>query len=325
MLTLWLVAVGGSQSLLAHEVRPAYLQLTENPGHRIDVLWKQPAIGPAALRLIPHVCGGLLDQAPAARAFADFHLRSWRQLDAGARSLEGCEIRIEGLERTITDVLVSIRFADGSTLQSILTPTVPALTVRHAEGGVPVSGYVRLGIEHILGGVDHLAFILCLVLLVGPGWKLVQTITAFTLAHSITLAATALHLISPLPALVEAWVALSIVIVAVELARSLRGTRGWTARRPWLFALMFGLLHGAAFAGALAQIGLPAGAVAPALFLFNVGVELGQLLFIAVLVAAGWGLRRLVALPAWTRWIAPYAVGSVAAFWFFGRLQVALG
>jgi hypothetical protein len=324
LLALLLVVAGGRASLFAHEVRPAYLQITESAAHQVDVLWKQPAVGPAALHLVPHISGGLLEQAPAAQAAADFHLRIWRHLDAGADGLEGREIRIEGLEQTITDVLVSMRFADGSTSQHILTPREPVFTLRRMQQGASVSAYLRLGLEHILTGVDHLAFILCLVLLVGPGWKLVKTLTAFTLAHSITLAATALHWISPQPALIEAWVALSIVIVAVELARSLRGNRGWTAQRPWPVALLFGLLHGSAFAGALSQIGLPSGAIAPALLLFNVGVEVGQLLFVAMLVGAGWAWRRLTDVPAWSRWIAPYAVGSVAAFWFFERLQAAL-
>jgi hypothetical protein len=154
---------------------------------------------------------------------------------------------------------------------------------------------------------------------------LVKTITAFTLAHSITLAATTLHVIVVQPALIEALVALSVLFVAVELVDGYCGRGGLATRYPWLMALVFGLLHGAAFAGALADIGLPPHAIAPALLLFNVGVEVGQLMFISVVLGMGWAASRLpTPLPAWTRWIPPYAIGSLSAFWVFDRLEVAL-
>src|SRR5208283_2885145 len=146
-----------------------------------------------------------------------------------------------------------------------------------------------------------------------------------TVAHSITLAATALHVITVRPAVIEALVALSILFVAIELVRSYRGKNGLTVRYPWLIAFTFGLLHGAAFAGALAEIGLPPHAIPLALLLFNLGVETGQLAFIAAVLCIAWLLTKAPKkIPFWTRWVPPYAIGSFAAFWLIDRIQTAL-
>jgi hypothetical protein len=191
--------------------------------------------------------------------------------------------------------------------------------------GLAVPAYLRLGIEHILTGVDHLSFVLGLMLLV-RGWPmLIKTVTAFTAAHSITLALSALHVIAVRPALIEALVALSILFVAVEVVHSFRGRHGLTQRYPWLIAFVFGLLHGCAFAGALAEIGLPQNAIAVSLFLFNVGVELGQLMFVGVVLGITFGLSKLPhGVPPWARWVPPYAIGALAAFWFIDRLHTAI-
>lgn len=191
--------------------------------------------------------------------------------------------------------------------------------------GVAVPAYITLGIEHILTGIDHLGFLLGLILLVRSRMRLIATITAFTVAHSLTLAATALQVIAVRPAVIEALVALSIVFAAVELVHRCRGGQGFTVRYPWLIPFTFGLLHGAAFSDVLVQIGLPSNAIPLSLLLFNVGVELGQLLFIAVVLSIGWALTRLPRqVPAWARWVPPYAIGSCAAFWFLERLSGAL-
>jgi hydrogenase/urease accessory protein HupE len=196
-----------------------------------------------------------------------------------------------------------------------------------AHAGAPVAAYLTLGIEHILTGPDHLLFVFGLILLTASLSGLLRTITAFTVAHSITLALTALGLMSVNPHLIEALVALSILFVAVELVRKQRGYDGVTQRYPWLIAFAFGLLHGAAFAGALKEIGLPKDNIPGALFLFNLGVELGQLAFVLVVTGLLWILRRVplpTVAPRLGEYAATYAIGSFSMFWVFERLEAAL-
>lgn len=325
-----LTALGicAQEPALSHEVRPAFLQVTERANHHYDILWKQPSLGMMAVHLVPRISGGLLEKAPSTIETApNFEIRLWRNLSAGRQGLEGRTIQIEGLDQTITDVLVSIALPNGDSVQQILHPQNPRLTLRLHKTGVAVLAYVMLGIEHILTGIDHLAFVLGLMLLVRQRMTLFKTITAFTVAHSTTLAATILHVITIRPAVIEALVALSILFLAVELVHSYRGQNGLTARYPWLIAFIFGLLHGSAFAGALAQIGLPAHAVPLSLLLFNAGIEFGQLLFIAVVLSIVWALDHLpneLKLPSWVRWVPPYAIGSCSAFWLLERLHTAL-
>ena len=312
------VTVGG------HEVRPAYLEITETADRRVEILWKQPVIVDRAVRLVPHLSNGWLDGDPAAQQLTLNHLiKVWRPAGGTGTDLEGVAITIEGLERTITDVLVRISLADGRELERFLTPAEPSLTVSFAAGAaVSTPVYLQLGFEHILGGLDHLAFVLLLLILIGGGRRLVAAVTAFTVAHSLTLALAALELIRVNAATVEAVVALSIVFLAVELVHAARGRAGLTSRRPWLVPFAFGLLHGLAFAGTLAEVGLPRGEIALSLLLFNLGVELGQLLFIAGTLAAAWSLSQYVRrVPPWTRLVPPYTVGAFAAFWFIERLQ----
>jgi hydrogenase/urease accessory protein HupE len=191
--------------------------------------------------------------------------------------------------------------------------------------GLRLPAYLLLGVEHILTGPDHLCFVLGLMLLVGLRWRLIKAITAFTVAHSITLAAAALGFVHFPSAVIEALVAMSILFLATELVHARQGHPGLTVRYPWLIAFTFGLLHGLAFAGALADVGLPPNAIPQALLLFNVGVELGQLMFIAAaalaMIAFDWMSQRL---PLWWQSargeIAPYAIGAFSAFWFIDRL-----
>jgi len=310
----------------AHEVRPAFLEITQQNNGHFDVLWKQPSAGLAAVRLVPHISGGLLERKPSSvEAASNFQICVWRNIDAGKQGVEGRTIQIEGLPRTITDVLVVVTLANGDTEQEILRPEHPDVTLHLEKIGLAVPAYITLGIEHILTGVDHLSFVLGLLLLVRNRIMLLKTITAFTVAHSITLAATALHFITVQPALIESLVAFSILFVAVELVHLYRGREGLTVRFPWIIAFTFGLLHGSAFAGALAEIGLPPNNIPLSLLLFNVGVELGQLMFVAFVIAIAWALTKLPRqLPDWTRWIAPYAIGSFSGFWFLERLHTAL-
>jgi hydrogenase/urease accessory protein HupE len=319
-----LLLLGGAASLRAHEIRPAYLQITENADHRFDVLWKQPSAGTQLLRLVPQASNGLLDAKPTEESVANsFVVRRWQNLAATRDSFDGATIRIDGLEYTITDALISISFANGQDIQEILRPRSPALVVHlTGTGKVPVPAYLLLGVEHILTGFDHLSFVLGLLLLVRSRLTLIKTITAFTVAHSLTLAAAALGFVHVNPSVIEALVAFSIVFVALELVRSYRGQYGLTVRMPWLIAFTFGLLHGFAFAGSLAQIGLPEHNIPLSLLLFNVGVELGQLLFVGAVLSVIALLNRLPRrLPNWTTWIPPYAIGGLASFWVIQRLH----
>lgn len=307
-----------------HEIRPAYLQITENASHRFDVLWKQPSVGPQLLRLVPVVSNGLLDAPPNEESAANsFLVRRWMNVKVTRDSFDGATIRIDGLEYTITDALVSISFSNGQDIQEILRPRTPGLTVHlTGTGKMPVPAYLLLGIEHILTGFDHLSFVLGLLLLVRSRLTLIKTITAFTIAHSLTLAAAAIGLVHVNPSVIEALVAFSIVFVALELVRAYRGHFGLTARYPWLIAFTFGLLHGFAFAGSLAQIGLPEHNIPLSLLLFNVGVEVGQLMFVGAVLLMIAVLRRLPRpMPHWATWIPPYAIGGLASFWVIQRLH----
>ena len=309
----------------AHEVRPAYLEITENAQQRFDVLWKQPSMGTLALRLVPRVSNGLLDAPPAeASASNSFALRRWTDRPQTRDSFDGATIRIEGLEHSITDALVAVSFANGQTVQEILKAGRPSFVVHlRGTGKTAVPTYLVLGIEHILTGFDHLSFVLGLLLLVRGRLTLLKTITAFTVAHSITLGAASLGYVHVSAPVIESLVALSIVFVAVELARSYRGHEGLTARYPWVIAFTFGLLHGFAFAGSLADIGLPPQHIPGALLLFNLGVEIGQLLFVGAALGALALLRRFAAQPPlWTRWAAPYAIGALASFWMIQRVHL---
>jgi hydrogenase/urease accessory protein HupE len=310
------------------EARPALVQITQRDAHHFDVLWKQPVNGDVALHLAPQLSGGALERDPDVNTITpSYALRQWRKLaDSESQPLKGQTLSVAGLDRSITDVLVSVTLLNGRTTQQILTPRQPQVTLDfNAHAAPAAAAYLKLGIEHILTGVDHLLFVFGLLLLVRKPKPLLGTITAFTAAHSTTLAATALGWIQVRSSVVEALVALSIVILAVELARHAFGKAGVTTRYPWLIAFAFGLLHGCAFAGALAEVGLPSQAIPLALFLFNVGVEIGQLLFIAAAWLALAGVKRLMREPQpWTRLIAPYAIGSFAAYWFIERFLLAI-
>ncbi len=316
-----LLLVGRASS--AHEVRPAFLDLSETTQNLFLMTWKVPALGKFRLGITPrlpptcHVVGELTSMQ-AGGAFIE-HGRVGCD-----RELAGQTIAIDRLNATMTDVLVRIQTVDGAVRTARLTPSNPSFTVPARAGPLMVlSAYIGLGIEHILFGVDHLLFVLCLLLLVRGIRNLLATVTAFTLAHSITLAAATLGFIQVPAAPVEATIALSIVFLATELVRG--DSRHTVARSyPWLVAFTFGLLHGLGFAGALAEVGLPHGEIPLALFGFNVGVELGQLAFVAAVLSLGRFVRILpLRLPVWAPRAAGYAIGSLAAFWVFARLASA--
>jgi hydrogenase/urease accessory protein HupE len=243
-------------------------------------------------------------------------------LACGLAGLRGKRIDFPGLQATITDVLVRMAFADGTTTVELVRPSKPYVEIASRPGHLQIAGsYGAHGINHILLGFDHLLFVLGLMLMVSGVGRLVNTITAFTVAHSITLALATLGYVHVPGPPVEAAIALSILLVAVEIVRMRRGEPSFTSRSPWVVAFAFGLLHGLGFAGALASVGLPQSDIPFALFAFNVGVEAGQLVFVAGCLALFWLLRRVrVAWPVWSRTVPVYALGSLAAFWFFERL-----
>ena len=243
-----------------------------------------------------------------------------------AGGLTGGTIHIAGLTGTMTDVLVRLERLDGTTQVTRLTPSAPSFIVEAAPRALQVAWtYLVLGVEHILGGIDHLLFVLALLILVKGTGRLIATVTAFTLAHSLTLAGATLGFVHVPGPPVEATIALSIVFVAAEIIHSREGRLGLTEKFPWIVAFTFGLLHGFGFASALNEVGLPQSAIPIALFFFNVGVEVGQLMFIASVFAiialarqAGRGMG--VKQPTWAWHIPPYAIGSVAMFWVIQRI-----
>ena len=233
-------------------------------------------------------------------------------------------VRIDGLESTMTDALVRIEFIDGGEWVGRLTPGAPQATIPARQGGWDVAAtYLKLGVEHIMLGVDHLLFVLALILIAPNTRQLIMAITAFTAAHSITLAAATLGFVNVPPPPVEAAIALSIAFVAAEIIRAREGKAGIAARAPWLVAFAFGLLHGFGFAGALSEVGLPAGHIPLALLFFNVGVEIGQLLFVAVVLGLA-ALFRLARrpLPRWAALRSALSHWSLAMFWVIQRVSV---
>jgi hydrogenase/urease accessory protein HupE len=354
LLLVWCLAF--IPNVTAHEVRPAFLELTERAPGEFDVLWKVPAMGgaPLAGEEIPHEepvlvddsgatksmpCGcpaptaaqlsrGVLPIHPALPQDAEtiFLPRTERLFGAEVkrwtirvpRGLEGWEVTVHGLPATMVDVLVRVALMDGRVVSRMLRPDAPCFVFTKETAGPASGGYFVLGVEHILFGIDHLLFVLALVLIVRGTGLLVKTITAFTIAHSITLGLATLGMVNVPSAPVEAVIALSIVFVASEILRRRRGERGLTERAPWLVAGAFGLLHGFGFAGALSEVGLPANDIPLALLFFNLGVEAGQLAFVVVALGVI-ALLRPVRMPEWAPLVPPYAIGSVAMFWVIER------
>jgi hydrogenase/urease accessory protein HupE len=316
-----LLLAGFVAGVQAHEVRPGYLALRQTGAESFDVLWKVPARGGLRLGLharLPDTCRDLVPPSSYIGGGASTELRSV----TCPGDLTGRTITIDGLSGTLTDVLVRIERSDGTTQVTRLSPAEPSFVVEAAPSAMQVAGtYLGLGVEHILLGIDHLLFVLALLILVEGRRRLVATITAFTVAHSLTLGAATLGFVNIPQTPVEAVIALSIVFVAAEIVHTRQGRPGLTQRWPWIVAFTFGLLHGFGFAGALTGIGLPAQAVPLALLFFNVGVEAGQLLFVAACFTLfAVASRMVVRTPAWVWRIPAYGIGSVATFWMIERV-----
>jgi hydrogenase/urease accessory protein HupE len=320
--TLVLLLACQAGDAFADVFRPAYLELREVGADRYDVLWKVPAQG-EDMRLAANVrfpAGTVTLAEPTGVFSGGSHSQRWQiRRDGG---LVGQTIHVDGIAGGATDVIVRVERQDGTSQTGRLVPERPAFVVSAPAGpGAVAWSYLRLGAEHILGGIDHLLFVLALLLIVRGGKRILMTVTAFTVAHSLTLVAATLRIVHVPGPPVEAIIALSIVFVAAEVAHGLQGRPGLTARAPWLVAFTFGLLHGFGFAGALAEVGLPQHAIAVALLMFNVGVELGQLAFVAVVLAAGMALAQLrLDWPRWAPRVPAYAIGSIAMLWTIERI-----
>jgi hydrogenase/urease accessory protein HupE len=314
-------------SLSAHEARPAYLEIKEKSPGQFNVLWRTPVLAgmrlPIALRL-PDEVKNLRE--PSVEELADSVVeRHW--IDAGSSGLSGKRIEFPGLQMTITDVLVRVEMLDGRKWATIVHPSQPWVEIAAGQSWFGVAAtYIVQGIRHILFGADHLLFVLGLLLIVQDRWMLLKTVTAFTVAHSITLAIATLGY-AEIPVIpLNAAIALSILFLGPEIVRFWRGGTSFTIRHPWVVAFAFGLLHGFGFASALTGAGLPHHELPLALVSFNVGVELGQLGFIGLVLALERSFRILeVRWPRWVEALPGYTVGSLGAFWTIQRLSLLLG
>jgi hydrogenase/urease accessory protein HupE len=325
MVALLVCSILCPMALRADEFRPAMLEITEREGGWIDVNWKVPMKGEKTLAITPVLPDFLTPLGEgSSRRVSGTWLES-RTYRSGGTPLSGATLRIEGLAAVPADVMVRIHLLDGGEHTAILRSGSDSFTVpMQATKWEIATSYTSLGIVHILEGYDHLLFVLALLLIVTGFRKLLRTITAFTVAHSITLALSTLGWVHVPSAPTEAIISLSILFLALEILRKRAGEVPLTYQKPWLVALAFGLFHGLGFAGALAEMGVPQNEVPLALLMFNVGVELGQIFFCIVVIsllamASALRARLNIKLPEWTPKIMPYAIGITAAFWTIER------
>lgn len=311
----------------AHESQPGTLEIQQLAADRYDVTWKAPIYygkpHPARLQL-PENWKDIVQ--PTERRMADSIIFHW-VVDVGQESIEGAVIRFPGLESTITDVYVRLTRLDSTMMTAVVRPTKPFVELRGERSWHATAvEYIGLGFYHILLGVDHLLFVLGLLLIVQSRMMLVKTITSFTVAHSITLAIATLGFASiPLQPL-NAAVALSILFLGPEIVRSWRGETSLTISYPWIVAFVFGLLHGFGFASGLSTTGMPKVELPWALLCFNIGVELGQLAFVCIALALAWSFRTLeIRWPRWALAMPGYTVGSLGAYWTIQRTVILIG
>ncbi|MEE4175616.1 MAG: HupE/UreJ family protein [Xanthomonadales bacterium] len=326
---LWvafLVLAAGTRLGDAHELRPGFLELRETGPGTYNFLWKKPSGGEVEIfiaPIIPDACRlatpGRQQVTPGAVV-----VRGTLQCKDG---IQGKTLAIDGLESTVTDVIIRVHHADGRLESHLLKPVNPSVTLgARTTVWERSEAYLRLGVEHILLGVDHLLFVLGLLLIVADRWMLLKTITSFTVAHSITLAiATLGYASAPVPPL-NAAIALSILFLGPEIVRRWRGQTSFTIRHPWVVAFAFGLLHGFGFASGLTTMGLPQAEIPLALLLFNVGVEIGQIFFVGMIVTLERSFRILeIRWPAVIEVLPGYTVGSLGAYWTIQRIVLLFG
>jgi hydrogenase/urease accessory protein HupE len=311
----------------AHESRPAYLEVKETSAGQFSLLWRTPVLAGMRLPIVLKLPDDVKNlREPSVQELADSFLeRRW--IDAGPNGLAGQRIEFPGLQGTITDVLVRVEMLDGRSWTTIVHPSQPWVEITAAQTRLEVMGtFIVQGIRHILFGADHMLFVLGLLLIVKDRWMLLKTITAFTVAHSITLAIATLGYAEAPVLPLNAAIALSILFLGPEIVRSWRGETSFTIRHPWVVAFAFGLLHGFGFASALTSAGLPKAELPVALLSFNVGVEIGQLSFVALILSLERAFRILeVRWPRWAEALPGYTVGSLGAFWTVQRLAIMFG
>jgi hydrogenase/urease accessory protein HupE len=318
--------VMAAQPAEGHETRPGFLELRQTDADTYSFVWKKPSGGEIEIYVAPVVPPGCELSTVGEQALTPGALVV-RGVLRCANSIAGKSIEIDGLQSTVTDVIVRVHHADGRLESHLLKPMNPSVTLGvSTTAWQRSSAYLRLGIEHILLGVDHLLFVLGLLLIVGDRWMLVKTITSFTLAHSITLAiATLGYASAPLPPL-NAAIALSILFLGPEIVKRWRGETSVTIRRPWIVAFAFGLLHGFGFASGLTTMGLPQVEIPAALLSFNVGVEIGQVGFVGLIVLLERSFATLeIRWPRPVEALPAYAVGSLGAYWTIQRTLVLIG
>jgi hydrogenase/urease accessory protein HupE len=308
---------------MGDEIRPALLDIKEQSTGLFAVTWKVPTRGNKMLAITPQLPETLeLVGSPSFQDSPGARIEHATYKSSG-KPLSGQTIAITGLAATQTDVLLLVQLQDGASHSAILRPASPQFTIPLQASKLKVAGdYWRMGTVHILEGVDHLLFVLALMLIVSGFKPLLKAVTAFTVAHSITLALATLGLVHIPSAPTEALIALSILFLAVEIIHSRQGKISLTEQYPWVVAFAFGLFHGLGFAGALSEIGLPQQEIPLALLMFNVGVETGQLMFIAVVLTLFALLKRLPITTPPSAWrVLPYSIGSVAAYWTIDRVM----
>ncbi len=317
---LVLLLLFASYQVWSHEIRPAYLQIIQIDENSYEVYWKIPRMGEAVPKIQPIFHPSFsMELLKDPNLTPDSVIYSYKI--SSEEILQGTILTIEGLNKTLIDVLVNVTYLNGQKVTLMLQPDrdssiIPGKTSTYDV----IKTYSKLGVEHILLGIDHLLFVLALIMITKGKWRILKTITAFTLAHSITLSLAALGYVNfPTPP-VEAVIALSIVFLAVEIVKNINGKETLTSQKPWLVAFTFGLLHGFGFAGALADIGLPQQDIPWALAFFNVGVEIGQIVFVLVVLTFIKLLSYKKNWPVLIKKIPAYAIGSMAAFWLIERV-----
>lgn len=309
--------------IFADEIRPAYLEISEKSPNLFSLLWKVPAKGDKKLSLdvtLPNNCTNKSE--PRRQLVNAAYIERWMSVCEGGLAEQ--TISIEGLETSNTDILVRLEFLDNTSQSVQLTPVNNSYTVKStASQWQIIRTYTWLGITHILMGFDHLLFVFALLLIVKNMRRLLWTITAFTFAHSITMAGATLGFVHMPQQPVEAVIALSILFLAMEIIHENQGKPGLASRYPWLIAFIFGLLHGFGFAGALAEIGLPQQAITLALIFFNIGVELGQVMFISAVVLLNYVLQTFKhpKLQKKVEMVVVYGIGGLSTFWLIERVS----
>jgi hydrogenase/urease accessory protein HupE len=326
MMLLMLVGAAFAPSCLAHETRPAYLEIKETSPNHYDVVWRTPVNAGMRLPIVLQLPSDVKNvTAPTSQELTDSLLERRSIVVPGG--LGGKRVDFVGLQGTITDVLVRVQLLDGRSWSTIVRPSQAWMEISPNQGRLGVAEtYVVHGIRHILFGPDHLLFVLGLLLIVKDRWMLLKTITAFTVAHSITLAIATLGYANAPVLPLNAAIALSILFLGPEIVKTWRGESSFTIRHPWVVAFVFGLLHGFGFASALSSAGLPSNELLWALLSFNVGVEIGQVGFVMLILLLEHSFRVLEI--RWSRMVEAlpgYAVGSLGAFWTIQRVAMLIG